>query len=39
LSAYRIQQYWYKAIDTPTNPICQRRLKREYKLLFSKYVS
>ena len=30
LSAYRIQQYWNRAISVPTNPICQRKIKRDY---------
>ena len=34
LSAYRIQQCWNKAYSIPTNPICQRKQIRDYKLLF-----
>ena len=34
LSAYRIQQYWNKAISIPTNPICQRKQKRDYEKCF-----
>ena len=31
LMAYRIQQYWNKAYSIPTNPICQRKQKRDYE--------
>ena len=31
LSAYRIQQCWNLAYSIPTNPICQRKQKRDYK--------
>ena len=31
LSAYRIQQCWNKAYSIPTNPICQRKQKRDYE--------
>ena len=31
LSAYRIQQYWNRAISIPANPICQRKIKRDYQ--------
>ena len=31
LSAYRIQQYWNRAISIPTNPICKRKQKRDYE--------
>ena len=31
LSAYRIQQCWNKAISIPTNPICQRKIVRDYE--------
>jgi len=31
LSAYRIQQCWNNAISIPTNPICKRKIKRDYQ--------
>ncbi len=31
LSAYRIQQCWNRAISIPTNPICKRKIKRDYE--------
>ena len=31
MSAYRIQQCWNRAISIPTNPICQRRIERDYE--------
>ena len=31
LSVYRIQQCWNRAISVPTNPICQRKIKRDYE--------
>jgi hypothetical protein len=31
LSAYRIQQHWNRVISVPTNPICQRKIKRDYQ--------
>ena len=31
LSAYRIQQYWNRAISIPTNPMCKRKQKRDYE--------
>jgi len=31
LSAYRIQQCWNRAISIPTNPMCQRKQKRDYE--------
>jgi hypothetical protein len=34
LSAYRIQQCWNRAISIPTNPMCQRKQKRDYEKCF-----
>ena len=31
LSAYRIQQCWNSAISIPTNPICKRKIQRDYE--------
>ena len=34
LSTYRIQQCWNNAISVPTNPMCQRKQKRDYEKCF-----
>ena len=31
MSVYRIQQCWDRASSIPTNPICQRRIERDYE--------
>ena len=36
LSAYRIQQYWNRAISIPTNPICKRKQKRDYEKCYGR---
>lgn len=35
LAAYRIQQWWWRVTSHPANPVCRRRLEREY----AEYVS
>lgn len=34
LSAYRIQQYWYKCINNPYNKIGKKHLHQEYNKLY-----
>ena len=34
LAAYRIQQWWMRVTSDPRNPVCQRRLEREYDEMF-----
>jgi hypothetical protein len=34
LAAYRIQQWWWRVTSHPANPVCRRRLAREYAEMF-----
>jgi hypothetical protein len=34
MAAYRIQQWWIKVTGHPQNPVCIRRLEREYDEMF-----
>lgn len=34
MAAYRIQQWWLRVTSDPRNPVCQRRLEREYDAEF-----
>jgi hypothetical protein len=34
MAAYRIQQWWLRVTSDPRNPVCQRRLEREYDEMF-----
>lgn len=34
LAAYRIQQWWLQVTSDPSNPVCKRRLEREYAEMF-----
>jgi hypothetical protein len=34
LAAYRIQQWWLQVTSHPDNPVCRRRLEREYEEMF-----
>ena len=39
MSAYRIQQCWNRAISIPTNPICIRKIKRDYEKSVERLLS
>lgn len=34
LAAYKIQQWWWRVTSNPANPVCRRRLEREYAEMF-----
>jgi len=34
MAAYKIQQWWFCVTSNPRNPVCKRRLEREYNEMF-----